>query len=110
MHCTVWTYAVTDNFTGDIAELVAASAPDYLDVPGLIRKYFGAGEDDRAVAGIYLWETKAAADAFFSPAWLRTVTARWKTAPERADWSVLALVDALLPAVTTYPATTTTNP
>jgi heme-degrading monooxygenase HmoA len=45
-----------------------AALPSYRQVAGLKRKYFIITADGR-FGGIYLWENRAAADAWFSPAW-----------------------------------------
>jgi hypothetical protein len=39
----------------EIRKLFDDVAGNYLDVPGLIRKYFGFSEDAKTVVGIYLW-------------------------------------------------------
>jgi hypothetical protein len=46
----------------------AQAAPEFQRVPGLLRKYFTI-TDNRLFGGIYLWDTRSIADAFFSPAW-----------------------------------------
>ena len=37
-----------------------------------MRKYYGIAPDGASLAGIYLWESKAAAEAFYTPEWLAT--------------------------------------
>ncbi|MCI3133230.1 YdhR family protein [Phenylobacterium aquaticum] len=44
------------------------AVPAYEKTPGLIHKWFSIAEDGR-FGGIYLFESAAAADAWFSPAW-----------------------------------------
>jgi hypothetical protein len=44
------------------------AAPSYEKVPGLVHKWFSIGEDGR-FGGIYLFESNAAADAWFNAAW-----------------------------------------
>jgi hypothetical protein len=89
MHCVTWTYAVPPRLDEPaIRELFDGVAGDYLDVPGLIRKYFGFSEDAKSVVGIYLWESSEAADRFYSPAWMAGVTERWGAEPAREDWVV----------------------
>lgn len=39
--------------------------------PGLIRKYYALSDDGRTTYGIYLWETRAAAESAFSEEWAR---------------------------------------
>lgn len=43
------------------------AAPDFKKVPGLIRKSFTVNEE--GLGGIYLWTNRAAAEAWFTPAW-----------------------------------------
>jgi hypothetical protein len=89
MHCVMWTYAVPPQLTEPaIRELFADVADNYLAVPGLIRKYFGFTEDAQSVIGIYLWESRDAAEAFYSPTWMAAVTERWGAAPVRSEWIV----------------------
>lgn len=56
--------------------LFAASQPEYRALPGLIRKYYTIG-DDNAGGGIYLFASRAAAEAHFSAAWKDGVLKRW---------------------------------
>ncbi len=43
------------------------TAPTYVDLPGLIRKDYLNG--DTAAGGVYLWESKEAADAWYTDDW-----------------------------------------
>jgi heme-degrading monooxygenase HmoA len=72
MYCVTWTYKMPEGYSAEqIGALFEKTAHIYLGVPGLIRKYFGRSDDCSRVVGIYLWETKADADAFYSPEWSR---------------------------------------
>jgi hypothetical protein len=51
------------------AEHFRKIAPGFRTVPGLIRKQFIYAEDGWA-GGVYLWKTRADAEAFYSGAWL----------------------------------------
>lgn len=58
---------------------ILASVPQYRAVPGLLRKYFTIGADD--FGGVYLFASRAAADAWFTEAWrARVVTTYGKPA------------------------------
>jgi hypothetical protein len=46
-----------------------ATAHTYEGIPGLIRKYYGIAPDGSSLVGIYLWESKAAASAFYTGRW-----------------------------------------
>lgn len=50
----------------DAARKFQSSAPKYQNLPGLIRKYYVRSEDGRFAGGVYLWETRAAAEKVFS--------------------------------------------
>ena len=44
--------------------------------PGLIRKYYGIAPDGGSLVGIYLWQSAAAANAFYTSDWVAMVTHR----------------------------------
>ena len=56
--------------------LFQQSVPQYQKLPGLIRKYFTIGDDNRA-GGIYLFTSRAAAEAWFTDAWKAGVAKKW---------------------------------
>lgn len=89
MYCVMWTYAVPPALTEQvIREQFEAVAGNYLGVDGLIRKYFGFTPDATSVIGIYLWESKAAADAFYTDEWINGVVSRWGAMPRKDQWIV----------------------
>ena len=45
------------------------SAPKYQNLAGLIRKYYIRSEDGRIVGGIYLWESRQAAERVYDGEW-----------------------------------------
>src|SRR5215831_2881920 len=46
-----------------------ATAPKYQKLPGLIRKYYIRSEDGHIVGGVYLWQTRQAAERLYSAEW-----------------------------------------
>jgi len=95
MYCVLSTDAVPPRLTeAAIREQFAAVADNDLGVPGLIRKYFGFTEDATSVIGIYLWTSKEAADAFYSPEWMAGVRERWGSAPLKAEWVVPVVAES----------------
>lgn len=56
------------------------AVPTYQRVPGLIRKYFTV--NTTGFGGMYLWESRAAAEAWYSPAWAAQCKARYGSACE----------------------------
>lgn len=95
MHTVMWTFQMPAGTTRE--ELVAtikATAHNYLGIPGLVRKYYGISEDAKTLVGIYLWESKAAADAFYTPEWVAMVRKRWGSEPSRQDWFTPMVVES----------------
>lgn len=55
------------------------SVPKYQQLPGLLRKYFTIS-DDHKFGGIYLWQSRTAAQAWFSDAWKAKTVATYGAA------------------------------
>ena len=95
MHCVLWSYPSPAGLTKEKADrLFADVAEMYVGVPGLVRKYFGYSEDGETIVGIYLWRSKAEAEAFYNPDWIAGVTSRWGVMPTRSDWQVPQVVES----------------
>lgn len=79
------------------AESMAAaalkSAPLYQGLDGLIRKYYARSDDGTVVSGIYLWESRQAAEATYDDAWLIRVTETYGTAPDLTWLDTPVVVD-----------------
>jgi len=67
-------------------------AEGFRAVPGLIRKQFIHAEDGWA-GGVYLWETRAAAEAFYSGPWLRGIRERYGMDPEIRYFHTACITD-----------------
>ena len=70
------TAIVQFDLPGDISSeqakaMFQESAPRYRDMPGLVRKYylFGNGKG----GGVYLWESREAAEAVYGGVWLENL-------------------------------------
>ena len=61
-------------------KIFEASVPRYSGFPGLARKYFCYGSGD-AVCGIYLWESRAAADKLYTADWRKGIRERFGSDP-----------------------------
>lgn len=68
-------------------------APGFLTVPGLIRKQFICDAEGREAGGSYLWESRAAAEAFYSGAWLDGIISRYGAAPRIRYFDTFAVAD-----------------
>ena len=95
MHTVMWTFKLPAGTSkAQLIDTINATAHTYKGIPGLIRKCYGIAPDSASLAGIYLWEGKAAADAFYTPDWLAMVTKRWGAAPQRQDWETPMVVES----------------
>ena len=77
-----------------------SSAPKYRNLPGLIRKYYLRAEDGRTAGGVYLWESRAAAEAVYSPEWRDYVAKAFGSAPEITWFDTPVIVDNATGAIT----------
>ena len=50
--------------------------------------------DCGSIVGIYLWDDRGSADAFYTPAWVEAVTRKWGAPPERLDWETPLVVES----------------
>ena len=70
-----------------------ATAPKYLNMPGLLRKNYFLTEDGMRAGGIYLWESKAAAERVYTPEWKAFVNGKYGSDPEIVYVDTPLLVD-----------------
>lgn len=66
----------------EAARTFESSAPKYQNLPGLLRKYYIRAEDGRSAGGVYLWESRAAADAVYNGEWRERVAKLYGSQPQ----------------------------
>ena len=71
------------------------SAPKYQNIPGLIRKYYIRSEDGRAAGGIYLWESRQAAERLYNDEWCERVEKLYGAKPTITWFDTPVIVDNL---------------
>lgn len=59
-----------------------STAPTYRGVPGLIRKTYVLYPDGRTVGGIYLWQSREAAETMYSDDWRAFVRGKYGCDPQ----------------------------
>lgn len=70
MITTITRFALPQRFTHEEARLAfLASAPKFRETPGLLRKFYLLSEDGLYGGGVYLWQSREAAERVFTPAW-----------------------------------------
>lgn len=70
-----------------------AIAPGFLPVSGFLRKQFICSADGRVAGGVYMWESRAAAEAFYGGPWRDGIKARYGNEPRIAYYETVALAD-----------------
>ena len=77
MHAQLITYHLKDISQADyLKQMVEPDAPILAKVPGLLSKTWLADEGKNTFGGFYLWENKAAMDAFMQSALVKAVVSR----------------------------------
>jgi putative monooxygenase ydhR len=76
-------------------EVFRSTAPIYQGMPGLVRKLYLLSEDGRTGGGVYLWETREAAERAFDADWRRRLAERYGAEPRVAYFASPVIVDNL---------------
>jgi len=70
-----------------------SSAPKYQNLPGLIRKYYIRSEDGRTAGGVYLWESRQAAERVYDGEWRARVAKLYGAEPTITWFDSPVIVD-----------------
>jgi hypothetical protein len=73
-------------------------APGFREVTGLVRKQFIYAEDGWA-GGVYLWQSRAAAEAFYTGPWLDGIRERYGMDPQIKYFETACITDNSVEAV-----------
>lgn len=96
MIVSIVTFKLSKRWTVEEAAAVFKStAPKYLRKPGLVRKHYYLTESGDRAGGIYLWKSRADAEACYTPEWKAMVTAKYGAAPDILYAAVPVSVDNL---------------
>jgi hypothetical protein len=72
-----------------------STAPKYQGVAGLIRKYYLLSQDGTTVGGVYLWKSRAEAEALYTESWRTFVREKYGTDPTVTYMDSPVVVDNL---------------
>ncbi len=96
MITAIATFQLPNPITLDEArKIFLSTAPKYLGVTGLIRKYYMLSEDGSTVGGVYLWNSREEADAMYTESWRTFVREKYGTAPSVTYMDSPIVVDNL---------------
>ena len=79
-----------------------STAPKYQGVAGLVRKHYVLSADGGNVGGIYLWESRAEAEAMYTEGWSAFVKQKYGADPSVTYLDNPVVVDNLTHEITTY--------
>jgi hypothetical protein len=96
MIIAIVTFTLNKKWTREeAAEVFRSTASKYLNRPGLIRKHYYLSEGGDQSGGVYLWASRAAAEACYTAEWRAMVTEKYGRAPEIRFLEGLITVDNL---------------
>jgi hypothetical protein len=77
--------------SAEARKLFEGSAPKYRNLPGLIRKYYLFGNG--VGGGVYLWESRAAAERVYNADWKKMIAERYGAEPTISYFETPVVVD-----------------
>lgn len=82
----------------DAEKIFRGSAPKYEGLGGLVRKYYIFDEASHTGGGVYLWESREAAEKVYNADWIKTVTDRYGAPPDIDLFESPVIVDNATPS------------
>jgi hypothetical protein len=76
----------------DAKAIYEKSVPNYKGASGLVRKYYLFGQEQIG-GGVYLWQSREAAEKMYSAAWKKMITERYGAPPEITYYETPVIVD-----------------
>jgi len=77
----------------EAVQMFESTAPKYQNLPGLVRKYYLRSEDGRTLGGVYLWESRYAAERVYDAEWRERLTKLYGNAPQLTYFDTPLIVD-----------------
>ncbi len=77
------------------------TAPKYTKVKGLIRKYYLLSEDGATAGGVYLWDSREAAEQLYTDDWKAFIMQKYGTQPSITYFASPVVVDNLIGQIIT---------
>jgi len=74
-------------------ELFRGSAPKYRTLAGLVRKYYLYDAETHTGGGCYLWESRRAAERFYTAEWRAMIAESYGSPPELSFFETPIIVD-----------------
>ena len=94
MITTITTFRLPKPLTRDEArEIFLSTAPKYRGVAGLVRKCYVLADDGSTAGGVYLWKSRADAEAMYTESWRATVREKYGVDPSVTYFESPVVVD-----------------
>ena len=94
MITSITTFKLQKPITRDEAQRIFQStAPKYRGVAGLLRKTYILSEDGATAGGVYLWKSRADAEALYTESWKAFVREKYGTDPSITYFDSPIVVD-----------------
>ena len=94
MITTITTFRLPKPLTREEARRIFLStAAKYQGVAGLVRKSYVLSEDGATAGGVYLWASRADAEAMYTPGWREFVREKYGTEPTVTYFESPVVVD-----------------
>jgi len=77
-------------------DIFATTASKYIEIQGLIRKYYLLSEDGETAGGVYLWESRKAAEMLYTEEWKKFILQKYGSEPSVTYFYSPVIVDNLL--------------
>lgn len=96
MITTITTFQLPKPITREEARSIfLGSAPNYQNVAGLLHKSYILSEDGSTAGGIYLWNSRADAEAMYTESWKDYIRQKYGTDPSVTYFDSPVVVDNL---------------
>ncbi len=76
-----------------LKKVFADSVPKYQQVPGLLRKYYLLSDDGDTAGGVYLWKSRADAEALYTQEWKQMIKEKYGSEPVLSYFESPVIVD-----------------
>lgn len=94
MIITLTQFVLPKPLTRDEAQKIFLStAPLYREAPGLVSKHYVIADDGVTVGGVYLWKSRADAQAMYTDDWRAFVKGKYGTDPSVTYFDCPVVVD-----------------
>lgn len=78
----------------------SGTAPKYLEVRGLIRKFYLLADDGRTAGGVYLWKSRHDAESFYTAEWKQFIQKKYGTTPQVTIFESPVVIDNTTSTIT----------